>query len=102
MIVCPNPECGGVFPPAAPGEWVCRCGSGWAADAGAPTCEQLLECDGEPVITVMAGCVHEHLVELAACQWHVESLANDAQFCGACVRVDGHLCELILLKEATA
>jgi uncharacterized protein (DUF2237 family) len=30
MIPCPNPECRGVFPPADPGEWVCRCGSAWA------------------------------------------------------------------------
>lgn len=68
------------------------------AEASLPPCEQRLPCDGEPVVAVMAGCVHEHIVELGACQWHVESLANDAQFCGACVHADGHLCELVLIK----
>jgi hypothetical protein len=63
-------------------------------------CEQTLQCEAEPVVAVMAGCVHEHLVTLAACQWHVNSLAGDAQFCGACVRADGHLCELALIREA--
>lgn len=29
------PSCCGTFPGEGPDEWVCRCGSGWAADAGA-------------------------------------------------------------------
>lgn len=63
------------------------------------SCAQRLHCDGEPVIAVTVGCVHEHLVQLTACQWHVESLAKDVRFCGPCVLTDGHLCVLVLIKE---
>lgn len=56
-------------------------------------------CGAKAVITVTVGCVHEHLLHRPLCQRHVERLANGRITCGSCEVVDGHLCELHLLRE---
>jgi hypothetical protein len=56
-------------------------------------------CPHDPVIVIQCGCVHEHLVERAVCQYHVEMLANNAMYCGYCRQADGHICEMVLLRE---
>lgn len=57
-------------------------------------------CGAETVIVVAVGCVHEHLKQVAACQWHVEGLANRELRCWACWLL-GHYCEMSLLREVT-
>lgn len=59
-------------------------------------------CDQEAVITVLIGCVHEHLKEVSLCQQSVESLAHGTSACIACFEVDGHVCEMSLLREVTS
>lgn len=56
-------------------------------------------CDAKAVITVTVGCVHEHLLHRAFCQYHVERLANGRVKCGHCWSADGHDCEMHLLRE---
>jgi hypothetical protein len=59
-------------------------------------------CGGESVVTLAAGCVHEHLAEQPLCQFHVEDIAHGLMVCGACLAVDGHRCELVALREVAA
>lgn len=58
-----------------------------------------IPCGAEAVITVVVGCVHEHLLHRPLCQHHVERLANGRVICAHCEDVDGHRCELHLLGE---
>jgi hypothetical protein len=70
----------------------------------APTCNvrktfRGTTCTGSSVITVLTGCVHEHVAERSVCQHHVEALANGRLYCHACLAVDGHTCEMALIRE---
>lgn len=58
-----------------------------------------LRCDGEAVIAVLVGCVHEHVGIRSACRFHVEGLAHGRQDCRPCFDADGHACEMHLLRE---
>lgn len=55
-------------------------------------------CDQEPVISVVVGCVHEHLSHKSACQHHAEPLAKGLVMCRHCFCADGHRCEMHLLR----
>ena len=56
-------------------------------------------CGAETVISMLVGCVHEHLRVVGACQFCVEILATGRAACIPCRQVDGHECEVVVLKE---
>jgi hypothetical protein len=58
-------------------------------------------CEGDAVIVLLVGCLHEHSRELASCQYHVESIALGYVACRPCRDVDGHFCELQVMKDMT-
>lgn len=55
-------------------------------------------CGGDVVMRLVHGCVHEHLHEVALCQFHVEMIAKKPMWCGACENA-GDACEQVLLGE---
>ncbi|WP_433444590.1 hypothetical protein [Nonomuraea sp. CA-141351] len=57
------------------------------------------ECGGEVVVRLVAGCIHEHLLLAAACQYHVQELAERRMHCVLCFDVDGHQCVVAVLGE---
>lgn len=71
---------------------------------GATTSQVAAECacGRDTVITVAAGCVHEHLHQLPLCQYCVAEVATGRAFCGDCVKVDGHECVLAALAEVAS
>lgn len=58
-------------------------------------------CGAETVISVLVGCVHEHLRVVSTCQYCVEVLALGGVACVPCRQVDGHFCEVVVLKEVS-
>ena len=53
-------------------------------------------CGRRAVITVTAGCVHEHVhADVPVCQYHVEEVAAGDSYCYPCGAHDGHDCTLV-------
>ncbi|WP_433364281.1 hypothetical protein [Streptosporangium sp. CA-115845] len=73
-----------------------------SAEASCRVGDPGLLCGRDVVITLVVGCVHEHLLRRPLCQFHVERLANGRVICGHCFDADGHRCELHLLREIPA
>ena len=58
-------------------------------------------CGKQAVITVTAGCVHEHVhADVPVCQYHVEEVAAGDAYCYACGVHDGHDCPLVFDRKA--
>ncbi len=56
-------------------------------------------CGGAAVIAVVVGCVHEHLIILSACQYHVEDVAHDEADCQPCLDAGEPSCAVALVGE---
>ncbi|RSN12833.1 hypothetical protein DMB42_11690 [Nonomuraea sp. WAC 01424] len=53
-------------------------------------------CGRQAVITITAGCVHEHVhADVPVCQYHVEEVAAKDAYCYPCGAHDGHDCPLM-------
>ncbi|MEU5863542.1 hypothetical protein ABZ815_20395 [Nonomuraea sp. NPDC047529] len=48
---------------------------------------------------VVVGCIHEHVLLAAACQYHVKDVAERRGACVRCFDVDGHRCLVAVLGE---
>lgn len=53
---------------------------------------------GEPGVPVRRGCVHEHVLDAYACEWHI-ALATTG-YCLTCFETDGHDCPIVLERIA--
>jgi len=75
--------------PDTPAEAAC---TGWSLASG-------YACESPVVITVTAGCEHEHIGDRQLCQYHVADIAHGLMVCGDCYLVDGHRCVLVAVRE---
>src|SRR5262249_30874370 len=55
-------------------------------------------CGREVVLRGTVGCEHEHLEDIAVCQFHIEELAYGELWCTPCYDAE-HVCPITLLAE---